>query len=266
MKLGNWIALLGCVGLGIGATVAAQGCTATACAGDNCDNLIPGAYSQDSGASPTGDSSTTPPVTGEDGSFVDTGSTAPDPCNSCLYGQCVGVYSNCVGNTSCLGIYQCATSPACAVDGGNCVQDCFNAGSTTAQALYLALGDCDQSAQCTNITATAACASTCNPSAAYCAMTSTDAGGGEDSSTPEDAGAADGGAVQASCSACLSSSCSSQLAACASGTPCASYNQCLGGCADATCDTACASAYPSGATAAQSLGSCTQANCSQCFN
>ena len=37
-------------------------------------------------------------------------------------------------------------------------------------------------------------------------------------------------------------------------------------CSDTTCDTACGNAYPSGATTAGELGTCTTTNCPQCFN
>jgi hypothetical protein len=264
MKLGNWIAVLGCVGLSLGAVVAAQGCTVTACTGSECSNGT--SYDVDANVPDNNDAGG---FVSDDAALADTGSTAPDPCTSCLYGQCVGFYSNCVGNSSCLGIYQCATSPACAADGGNCVQDCFNAGTATAQALYLALGECDQAAQCTTITPGAACAATCNPAPASCVapVAPDDAGAGVDSAVPpsDDAGAAaDAGTV--TCAACVQASCSTQVAACATGTQCATYNQCLGGCADTTCDTACTNAYPAGASAAAALGSCTQTSCSQCFN
>jgi hypothetical protein len=267
MKLGNWVAVLGCLGLGFSGIVAAQGCTVTACTGAACNGIVDfdtGTFDYDSG-----------PIVGEDAGLVDTGSTAPDPCNSCLYGQCVGLYSNCVGNSSCLGIYQCATAAACSTD-GTCVQNCFNAGTATAQALYLALGECDQAAECTNITPSAACAATCNPPAASCVVAvvpddagATDAGSsGVDSSTGSDDSGTTTSPADAglSCSACVATSCSAQVAQCATGTPCATYNQCLGGCADTACDTACTSAYPQGATAAAALGSCTSTNCAQCFS
>jgi hypothetical protein len=266
MKLGNWFAALGCLGLGVGAVFAGQGCTATAslCTGATCPQFDAGYFPpfEDSGSQGV-DSSTPTPDAGQ----ADTGSTPIDPCNACLYGQCIGAYSNCTSNPNCLAIYQCATSPACAADGGNCVQDCFDsdAGSPLGQKLYLALGDCDQSAECSNITPVAACASTCNPPAATCAVE--DAGAPQDSSTPEDAGvdaapAADSGPP--SCEACQASSCSAQETACASGTACAAYQQCLLGCASQACDTACATSNPAGESAAAALGTCTTMNCPQC--
>jgi hypothetical protein len=246
MKLGHLVAVVGLIGTGIGAAIAAEGCTVTtaACTASTCPGF-------DGGYIPPGsDDSGTTVVT--DASFPeDTGSTPPDPCNSCLYGQCVGAYSNCVANGSCLAIYQCATSAACAADGGSCVQGCFNAGDATGQALYLALGECDLTAQCPNPGAT--CASVCNPTAESCA---TPDGGSEDS------GAVDAGAdAGQTCAACQASSCSSQLANCAAGTPCATYNQCVLGCTDQTCATACQNGDGAGFTAATALGSCTSTSC-----
>lgn len=257
MKLGNWIAALGCLGLGVGAVLAGQGCTVTAstCSGPNCPSFDASYFppNEDSGNAPDTSVQT------------DSGSTPIDPCNACLYGQCVGAYSNCVANSSCLGIYQCATSPACAADGGNCVQDCYNGGSTLGKALYIALGTCDQAAECTNITPTAACAATCNASAATCTVTVEDAGPGVDSAAPEDAGTDSGtDAGPVSCSACQASACSAQLGACAAGQPCAIYQQCLMGCASTACNQACAANNPSGVTAAEALGTCTTTNCPQC--
>jgi hypothetical protein len=255
LGLGKWVGLAGLVGVGMGATIAAQGCTATAsvCTGATCPGYT-GPGDEDAGTTPTGseDSGTVPVVT--DGSPpVDTGSTPPDPCNSCLYGECVGAYSNCVTNSSCLGIYQCATSPACAADGGSCVQACFNAGDAAGQALYLALGDCDETAQCPN--PGAPCASVCNPSAETCAE---DAGtAGEDAGSGADAA---GG----SCNDCQAALCSADLNACAAGSQCAQYNQCVLGCSDTTCATACQSAYAAGYEAATQLGACTLTNCPQC--
>jgi hypothetical protein len=262
MNRSKWIAALGCLGVGLGAVIAAQGCTVTTCTGNTCGGSI---VSDQDGAPPIGSDDAGNPQA------VETGSTAPDPCNSCLYGQCVSDYSNCVANASCLSIYQCATSPACAADGGNCVGDCYQAGTSVGQALYLALGNCDQAAECSNISAGAPCAALCNVSP--CPVSVADAGGtadagGEDSAVPNDDAGTSGGndAAAVTCSACTAASCSQQVAACAVGTECATYNQCLGGCATLECDTACASAYPNGATTAQALGTCTANKCPQCFN
>jgi hypothetical protein len=251
MKLGHWFAVLGCVGLGMGAVVAAEGCTATACTGTGCNGVTVPIDSDSGGTAPVvdNDAAQVPP---------DTGSTPTDPCNSCLYGQCVGAYSNCVANASCLDIYQCATAPACAADGGSCTQDCYNAGTATGQTAYVALASCDQAAQCPNPGAT--CASVCNP---LTACTSVD-GGAEDGGaapTAEDSGT---DAASLSCTACQAASCSSELAACAAGSACAAYNQCVLGCSDSACSTACASAYSAGQTAATALGTCTTTSCPQC--
>jgi hypothetical protein len=251
LGLGKWVAIATLVGAGMGAAVSAQGCsTTTTCSGASCAGFT-GPTDEDSGSpAPVGseDSGTAPVL--DDGSFIDTGSTPTDPCNSCLYTQCVGAYSNCVTSSSCLGIYQCATAPACAADGGSCVQECFDAGDATGQALYLALGDCDQSAYCPN--PGAACASVCNPAASTCA---------EDAGTAADAGT---DAAGSSCNDCQAALCSSQLSACAAGSQCAQYNQCVLGCGDTSCATACQSAYAAGYEAATQLGSCTLTSCPQC--
>jgi hypothetical protein len=263
MKLGNWVTALGCLGLGVGAVLAGQGCTATAsiCTGSTCQ--FDGGYvpppNEDSGS---GNGSDTGAPSEDASPGTDSASTAIDPCNACLYGQCVGQYSNCVSDTSCLTIYQCATSPACAQDGGNCVQDCYNAGTAVAKKLYLALGDCDQAAECMTVTPSAACAATCNASAATCTVY--DAGPSEDSAVPDDAGAGADAAAPQSCNDCQAASCSMQLAACATGTACANYQQCLLGCATAACDTACATSNQAGASAASALGACTSMSCPQC--
>jgi hypothetical protein len=264
MKLSNWVAIIGCVGLGVGAAVSAQGCTATAtvepCSGSDCysgeDSGSP--VSQDSGTPATTEDSGT--VSVADSSVVDAGpdATQSETCNSCLYGQCVGQYANCVADQAangCLAIYQCATSAACVQDGGNCVQDCYEMGTTAgqpltlSQQLYLALGDCDQGAQCVGASPTGTCASICSTTAASCTVQTEDAG--------EDAAVVDAGA----CSACQASLCGPELTACGTGSACAAYNQCLLSCTTPACDTACASTDDAGASAAAALGTCTASNC-----
>jgi hypothetical protein len=257
MRLGHLVVVVGLVGIAVGAGMAAEGCTVTtaSCTASTCPGFDGGYVPPGSDDSGTASDDSATVVT--DASFPeDTGSTPPDPCNSCLYGQCVGAYSNCVANGSCLSIYQCATSAACAADGGTCVQGCFNGGDPTGQALYLALGDCDLTAQCPN--SSAACFSLCNPTAEAC--------------TVPDGGSEDGGAIDAgtdagggTCPACQASFCNAQLANCAAGTPCATYNQCVLGCTDQTCATACQNDDAAGFTAATALGSCTSTNCAaQC--
>lgn len=257
----KWFAALGCLGMGVGAVFTGQGCTATAslCTGSTCPQFDAGYFPPvDDSGTPGVDSSTPTTDAG-----TDSGSTPIDPCNACLYGQCVSPYSNCVTNASCLAIYQCSTSPACAADGG-CVQDCYQAGTSTGQVLYLALGNCDQAAECSNVSASAPCATVCNVSP--CSVP--DAGSGDSALPGDDAGTDAGADATASqtCSECTAANCSQQIAACATGTECAAYNQCLAGCASLACDNACGSAYPNGAAAAMALGNCTAANCSaQCF-
>ncbi len=263
MKLGNWIAVLGCLALGVGGAIAAQGCTTSVCTGTACGEQGTG-NTQSTGTDSGGGGSTSNDAgsdgvgVGNDASVAETGSTPADPCNSCLYSQCVGAYANCVGNASCLAIYQCATVPACAVD-GSCVQGCYDGdgGSTTdGQQLYVALGNCNLAAECT---ASAPCAAKCNPSAATCESGD---GGGEDAAPTDDAG---GDATQ-TCASCQAASCSGQLADCAAGTQCAAYNQCVLGCTDSPCTDACSTSNTAGYTAAQALGTCTTTSCGSLCN
>jgi hypothetical protein len=184
------------------------------------------------------------------------GSAPADPCNACLYAQCVGQYSDCLGNASCLAIYECATAPACTADGGTCTEACFQAGDATGQTIYLTLATCDNAAECPN-PSSAPCAATCNVTCA----TVLDSGASDDAGLVTDAG----DAAAEPCADCQSAQCASLLASCAAGTACATYDQCVLSCSDSACASACATDNPSGSSAASALGSCTSASCPQCF-
>jgi hypothetical protein len=254
MKFGQWLAILGCVGTTGTASIASQGCTTTVSTGDGSGD--------DTGNPTPGDDAGTP-ATQED-----SGSVPLDSCNSCLYGQCSGVYSICANDTGCLAIYQCATAPACVSDAA-CVGACVSAQSASAQALYGDLSTCDLDAECNGGT----CATECNPSADYCtAATSDDAGVDANPSVSDDAGASPDDAGESvvdsagplTCAQCQASHCSAQETACADGTACGTYNQCVLGCSTAECVTICGTDNPSGVTAAQALGTCTTTNCAVC--
>jgi hypothetical protein len=263
MKLGSWLAILGCVGVTVTASIASQGCTATVAAGNGSGD--------DTGDDTGGDSGT--PITQEDSGSV------PNACNECLYGQCAGLYSICVGDTGCLAIYECATAASCVADTtGACVTACINAQSASSQALYDNLGICDFEAECNG----GSCGGTCNPTADYCSPTVTDDGGtdanpssddaGADSASTVDSGASDDAgqstvdsAAPLTCDQCQKSACATQLTACStSGSACFTYNQCVLGCASAQCVSICGTNNPSGLAAAQALGTCTTTNCPVC--
>jgi hypothetical protein len=258
MKLGNWLAVVGGVGISVASVLGAPGCTATLSVGP-CDGSCVG------------------PI-GDDGGFTspDTG-TPFSACNSCLYGQCVGAYSNCIQNADCLTAYQCATAPAC-VSSASCVEACVANASATGQRLYAALGDCDFYAECPGGSTSPQCAATCAPSPDYCALPDAgttpppDAGTPEDSGTTPDAATDDGGTVEdaaatpdaapaQTCDQCQATNCAAQLTACANGTACAAYNQCVLACQSATCTQACQTANAAGFQAAGALGTCTQTSC-----
>ena len=277
MKLGNWLAVFGCVGLGIAGALAAEGCTVTSCSGNDCYVPLTG---DDSGV-----------VTEVDASAVvgDSGSTPPSPCNTCLYSQCVGAYARCVADPTCLAAYQCATVPTCANDDA-CVTACVASASALGQALYDDLSICDFYSECPGGPRTPGCAATCAPTASYCALPvvdsgttpPADSGSAVDSSVPapdagEDAGPVDAGPAPTdsgsgvdsappamTCDQCQQSACSAQLAACAPNTACGNYNQCLLGCTTAACDTACINQNPTGVAQAAALGTCISMNCPQC--
>jgi hypothetical protein len=253
LGIGNVLAVVGFVGIGIASATGAPGCTATV---STCSDADCVGSSNGGGNGTGGDNDGAAPPDNDAQDQGDTGSIPFNACNSCLYDQCVGTYSNCAANTSCLTIFQCATAPSCASD-GTCVQTCFDAGDATGKALYVALGDCDVSAQCAT---GASCATACAPTAAYCA--SDDAG-----SASDDASAGQGAdAAAGTCDQCQAQVCASELAACTAGTACATYNQCVLGCTDATCATACQTNNPTGSMAATALGTCTTNGCPQCAN
>jgi hypothetical protein len=267
MKLGAWLAWLGAVGFagfGLGLVASAEGCTATVDTGSGGGDDDAGGGSSSSGA---GGSSSGSSGGGDDAgpaTQIDAGNTPLDPCLSCEYGLCSGLYSVCITSPGCLAIYQCANAPACVSDAtGACVTACIDAEDVASQTIYAQLGACDHDGACFG----GSCASTCNPPASYC----TPAGngdGGLDGGGPEDSGTADasgeGGSAPQSCQACQSTLCIAQLAQCSAGNPCAVYDQCVLGCASADCTSACQTDNPRGYDAARALGSCTAANCSQC--
>src|ERR1700735_5206417 len=96
LGIGNVVAIIGFVGIGIASAAGAPGCTATlttsSCDGGNCGSgtVPPGNTDNDSAA----------PIDQDSSSQGDTGSTPFDACNACLYDQCVGAYSNCIANAS----------------------------------------------------------------------------------------------------------------------------------------------------------------------
>ncbi|HEY2509862.1 MAG TPA: hypothetical protein VGI39_03370 [Polyangiaceae bacterium] len=270
MKLGNWLAVFGCVGLGVAGALSAEGCTATLTIG-SCDGgcVVP---ADDSGI-----------VTEVDASAVvgDSGSTPPSPCNTCLYSQCVGAYARCVADPTCLAAYQCAVIPTCAADDA-CVTSCVASASALGQALYDDLSICDFFSECPGGATAPGCAATCAPSTDYCALPIVDSGtpedsgsatdsaapppdAGEDAGTPTDAGSGVDSAPPAqTCDQCQAAQCASQLQACAPNTACGNYNQCLLGCTTSACDTACISQNPTGVAQAAALGTCISTNCAQC--
>ncbi len=259
MKLANLVsafAVLGCVGAAAAGTIAAQGCTATLTTGGD-----------DGGFINPGDDDSGTPVTQQD-----SGSIPPDPCNSCLYGQCSSLYAICVNDPNCVAIFNC--SVACGATG---TQACFDACTATKAAssvtLYDNLGVCDYFGECNG----GSCATTCNPTADYCSpvVTGDDGGAdsgddsGQDSGTTvdsgptEDAGTIDA-AVPLDCQQCQTASCAAQTAACTTGNPCFNYTQCVLGCTTADCPAICATNNPTGVTAAKALGDCTTTSCPVC--
>ena len=238
MKLAQCVALVASLGAGL---AAAQGCTSAAsvCTGSACAQTDAGVSRYDAGA---------PGADDDSGMVIEPEASSPaDPCNACLYGECVAQYSDCVADPACLTIYECATAPPCAADGGTCIHACVAGEDAGAQALYLALTSCNDSAECSS--ASAPCASVCNTACPPVA----DSG----------AGATSDGAA-ASCASCQGALCASELAACASGTECADYNECVLGCSGTACDSACKTGIAAGYAAASSLASCTSSHCPQC--
>jgi hypothetical protein len=63
------------------------------------------------------------------------------------------------------------------------------------------------------------------------------------------------------CRTCMAGSCCAQDNACANNSSCGSFLSCFAACTTSTCQSNCASTYPSGATAAQNLASCMSNSC-----
>jgi len=63
------------------------------------------------------------------------------------------------------------------------------------------------------------------------------------------------------CSACLSGACTAQAQTCRGSAPCAALTACLTGCADATCQSACWAAHPTGLPALSALLDCVASSC-----
>src|SRR5277367_121169 len=97
--LGRWVAILGWIG-----AVGAVGCSSAAVCTEECFSGPPLSATRDAGTSTSADDAGSF-LSNDDASAIDsplsTGSTPPNSCDTCLYGECIGAYANCVGNASC---------------------------------------------------------------------------------------------------------------------------------------------------------------------
>jgi hypothetical protein len=234
MKLGNWFAVAGSLGLFAAVAASAPGCTVT-----SSDNLDGGFFG------------------GDGSSEQDSGLADFSVCANCLNPYCAGNFSVCTTNGDCISILRCAlqcTTTACV---GACIQAHPNGESA-----YRSYATCDTVNEC------GACAAQCpTQKAAQTCPEVPDAAPPpvDDSGSPVDAGPStvDSGTVGQvdACVQCQKDSCSAQYQACASPTSdCGKFNACQLTCSDqASCD-AC-NTNTAGKDAATALGTCTTTQC-----
>ena len=160
------------------------------------------------------------------------GFASPDAqCNTCLTTSCCTEGTACGANAACETIYLCVE--ACSDD--MCSQGCLAANPSGADA-FNSLTGC----------VTNACGSACS------------------GATGDDGGTCGGFTFSTDpCQTCFQSSCCSQGTACAANTDCTDLDSCIGSCGagDTACESACASAHPTGNTLLGALSNCLSGPC-----
>lgn len=155
--------------------------------------------------------------------------TGDAACDTCLDASCCAQNAACVTNADCTALVACGD--ACRDDA--CIAACLSAHPTGAKLL-------EGLSTCVETSCTAACG---GPSA------------------PPPGGACGFASGDASCDSCLDTSCCGDANACLSDGDCVSLLDCVDGCADSACMTACEAAHPSGMKKIDALSTCATTTC-----